>query len=85
MPEGMAQTVKMVMALMAPAASADGGDTLTLPLTLKNSTISVGKIPLAQLRPIAGAGFSEFRQVKSWVDRPVPPDPPSIWGLVLNH
>ena len=56
MPEGMAQTVKMVMALMAPAASADDGDTLTLPLTLKNSTISVGKIPLAQLRPIAWGG-----------------------------
>ena len=54
MPEGMAQTVKMVLALMAPPS---GGDTLTLPLRLKNSTVSVGSIPLAQLRLIRWDGM----------------------------
>ncbi len=49
MPVGMAETVKMVMGLMAPAGH---GDTLTVPLKLKNSTLSVGKIPLIQLHAV---------------------------------
>jgi hypothetical protein len=53
MPEGMAQTVKMVLGLMAPASPQGGAEALTLPLRLKDSTLSVGNIPLAQLRPIA--------------------------------
>ncbi len=49
MPVGMAQTVKMVMGLMAPSGD---GAALNLPLRLKDSTLSVGKIPLIQLRAI---------------------------------
>lgn len=57
MPEGMAQTVKMVLALMAPVSSDGGAEVLTLPLTLKDSTLSVGKIPLAQMRAIGWSGI----------------------------
>ena len=54
-PAGMAQTVKMVLGLMAPGVS--GQDTLTLPLTLKDRTLSVGKIPLTELRAIKWGGI----------------------------
>ena len=53
MQTGMAQTVKIVLGMMAPG----GGGALTLPLTLKDSTLSVGKIPLAQLRAIRWGGI----------------------------
>jgi hypothetical protein len=47
-PSRMADTVKMVMGLMAQT-SRDGDNALSLPLTLKDSTLSVGKIPVIQL------------------------------------
>jgi hypothetical protein len=49
LPEGMVQTVKMVMGLMARPADG-GGDALTVPFSLKHSTLSAGKIPLIKLR-----------------------------------
>jgi hypothetical protein len=55
LPNGMADTVKMVMGLMArtPADAAnDGQATLSLPFTLKDSTLSVGKIPLIRLHSV---------------------------------
>jgi len=51
-PAGMAETVKMVMGLMAHGP-ADGQQGLSLPFTLKDSTISVGKIPLIRLHDVA--------------------------------
>jgi hypothetical protein len=53
MQPGMAQTVKVVLGLMTPSKAG----ALTLPLTLKDSTLSVGKIPLAQLRPVRWNGI----------------------------
>jgi hypothetical protein len=52
---GMAQTVKLVVGLMAraPDHSANGPAGLSLPFTLKDSTLSVGKIPLIQLHRFA--------------------------------
>jgi hypothetical protein len=48
MPEGMAQTVKIVMGLMAKGP--DGG--LNVPFKVKDSTLSVGKIPLVKLHTV---------------------------------
>jgi hypothetical protein len=45
MPDGMAQTVKMVMELTAKAPQ----DALNVPFKVKDSTLSVGKIPLVKL------------------------------------
>jgi hypothetical protein len=53
---GMAQTVKLVVGLMAPAPDTDGQGALSLPFTLKDSTLSVGKIPLIKLHRLAWGG-----------------------------
>jgi hypothetical protein len=50
-PGGMAETVKMVMGMMARAPENAGGS-LSVPFTLKDSTLSVGKIPLIRLHDL---------------------------------
>jgi hypothetical protein len=50
-PGGMAETVKMVMGLMG-RTSRDEGAALSVPFTLKDSTLSVGKIPLIRLHDV---------------------------------
>ncbi len=56
-PDGVAQTAKAVLGLMAPAPGADGGAApLSVPLTLKDSTVSIGTIPLLRVRPVAWGG-----------------------------
>lgn len=52
MPAGMAQTVKMVMGLMAQAPGEDGRAALTVPFRLKDNTLSAGKIPLIKLHNV---------------------------------
>jgi len=49
-PDGVAQTGQMVLSLMAKPAG--NGDTLDLPLKLKNSTVSVGKLPVMSVRTV---------------------------------
>jgi hypothetical protein len=51
-PPGMAQTAKAVLALM----SADNSGSLTVPLSLKDSTVSAGKIPVARVGRLQWAG-----------------------------
>jgi hypothetical protein len=54
---GVAQTAKAVLGLMAPAASSSDGDaTLSLPFTLRDSTLSVGKVPLMRLNTVTWGG-----------------------------
>ena len=70
-PDGMAQTIKMVMGLMARAPRDslgrdgvdgagegldNGQDVLTVPFTLKDSTLSAGKIPLIRLHDVRWGG-----------------------------
>jgi hypothetical protein len=50
--KGVAQTAKAVLGLMAPAGqSEDAG--LSLPFTLRDSTLSVGKVPLMRINTLA--------------------------------
>jgi hypothetical protein len=49
-PGGLAETVKMVMGLMG--RTRDEGAALSVPFTLKDSTLSVGKIPLIRLHDV---------------------------------
>ena len=57
-PDGMAQTAKAVLSLMAPQADgASGPDApISLPIKLKDSTLSLGPIPLLHLRHVAWGG-----------------------------
>ncbi len=51
--QGLSTTAKAVLGLMAFQPSGDGrGGTIDLPFALKDSTLSVGKIPLAKLSDI---------------------------------
>jgi hypothetical protein len=50
-PSGMAETVKMVMGLMG-RTPANAGSALSVPFTLKDNTLSVGKIPLIRLHDV---------------------------------
>ena len=59
LPDGMAETVKMVMGLMshAPSGTEDGSaGALSLPLTLQDNIVSVGKIPLIKLHTLTWNG-----------------------------
>jgi hypothetical protein len=57
LPQGVAQTAKAVLSLMAPASGADGGGPrLSLPVSLKDSTVSLGSIPLLRVRPLVWGG-----------------------------
>jgi hypothetical protein len=62
LPQGVAQTAKAVLSLMAPASGGatgvgdEGGAPLSLPVTLKDSTVSLGNIPLLRVRPLAWGG-----------------------------
>jgi hypothetical protein len=58
LPQGVAQTAKAVLSLMAPQAGGDsaGGAKLSLPVSLKDSTVSVGTIPLLRVRPLVWGG-----------------------------
>jgi hypothetical protein len=55
---GMAQTIKLVVGLMAraPANGQGGQHALSFPFTLKDSTLSIGKIPLIRLHSFAWGG-----------------------------
>jgi hypothetical protein len=53
---GVAQTAKAVLGLMAPANSSGSDVALTLPFTLRDSTLSVGKVPLMRLSTVAWGG-----------------------------
>ena len=54
---GVAQTAKAVLALMArPAHDNPDGDTLELPFTLQDSTLSIGKIPLMRFNEVVWGG-----------------------------
>jgi hypothetical protein len=54
---GVAQTAKAVLGLMAPAASTPSSDApLSLPFTLRDSTLSVGKVPLMRLNTVSWGG-----------------------------
>ena len=54
---GVAQTAKAVLALMAhPAQDNADGQTLELPFTLQDSTLSVGKIPLMRFGEVVWGG-----------------------------
>ncbi len=57
-PEGVAQTAKAVLSLMAPEADgASGPDApISLPIKLKDSTLSLGPIPLLHMRHVAWGG-----------------------------
>jgi Uncharacterized protein conserved in bacteria (DUF2125) len=59
LPQGVAQTAKAVLSLMAPAAdgdAAEGGPKLSLPVSLKDNTVSLGTIPLLRVRPLVWGG-----------------------------
>lgn len=51
-PAGVAQAASAVLALMAPAAPDAGRPSLDLPLSLKEGTLSVGKLPVTRLPPV---------------------------------
>jgi hypothetical protein len=54
---GVAQTAKAVLGLMSPASSAsDGAAALSLPFTLHDSTLSVGKVPLMRFNTVTWGG-----------------------------
>jgi hypothetical protein len=54
---GVAQTAKAVLALMAhPAQNDAAGESLELPFTLQDSTMSVGKIPLMRFGEVVWGG-----------------------------
>jgi len=54
---GVAQTAKAVLAPMArPAQDSSGLETLELPFTLQDSTLSVGKIPLMRFGEVVWGG-----------------------------
>jgi hypothetical protein len=50
-PSGMAETVKMVMGMLGRAPK-DDASALSVPFTLKDNTLSVGKIPLIRLHDV---------------------------------
>jgi hypothetical protein len=59
LPQGVAQTAKAVLSLMATEAGGGddaGGAKLSLPVNLKDSTVSVGNIPLLRVRPLVWGG-----------------------------
>lgn len=59
LPQGVAQTAKAVLSLMAPAAGGGdegGGAKLSVPVSLKDSTVSVGAIPLLRVHPLVWGG-----------------------------
>jgi hypothetical protein len=60
LPRGVAQTAKAVLSLMAPATGSKGDDALgaplSLPVSLKDSTVSLGTIPLLRVRPLVWGG-----------------------------
>ena len=51
---GVAQTAKAVLGILA--APGHNGDTLVLPFTLRDSTLSVAKVPLMKINTIAWGG-----------------------------
>jgi len=53
-PDGIAQTAQVMLGLIArPVAGSDG---LELPVALKHATLSVGKLPLLSVPPVAWGG-----------------------------
>lgn len=53
---GVAQTAKAVLGLAVPPGTMDEDPTLSLPFTLQDSTLSVGKVPLMRLSTLAWGG-----------------------------
>jgi len=57
LPVGVAQTAKAMLGLMVSVPGENGGEpAVTLPMTLKDSQVSVGSIPLLRLRPVRWGG-----------------------------
>jgi hypothetical protein len=53
---GVAQTAKAVLGLAVPPGTMNDDPTLSLPFTLQDSTLSVGKVPLMRLSTLAWGG-----------------------------
>ncbi len=55
-PDGMAQTAKAVLSLMAPAEDSGPDAAISVPVKLKESTLSLGPIPLMHVRKVVWGG-----------------------------